>query len=95
MKSFQFYLVFLISLTLFSCSSSKSQKNHSDAPTFVLVHGAFQDVQGWNEVKPNLEKRGHHVIAVTLQGRGCVGDTSGASLEAYKQKVVDAVSSAQ
>ena len=33
-------------------------------PTIVLVHGAFADATGWQEVIPLLQRRGYEVIAV-------------------------------
>ena len=41
----------------------------ASAATFVLVHGAFEDASVWQEVKKQLEKKGHQVIAVDLPGR--------------------------
>ena len=62
-------------------------------PTFVLVHGAFQDERAWSEVKPRLEAAGHKVVAVRMAGRA--GDTtplSQISLESYRAQVAAAVS---
>lgn len=61
-------------------------------PTFVLVHGAFQDERAWSEVKPWLEAAGHKVVAVRLAGRA--GDTTPLSqitLERYRAQVVAAL----
>jgi pimeloyl-ACP methyl ester carboxylesterase len=38
-------------------------------PTFVLVHGAFQDERAWSEVTPRLQAAGHKVVALRLAGR--------------------------
>ena len=34
--------------------------------TFVLVHGAFHGAWCWDEVRSELEARGHHTIAMDL-----------------------------
>lgn len=61
-------------------------------PTFVLVHGAFQDERAWSELRPRLEAAGHKVVAVRLAGRA--GDTTplaGITLDSYRQQVSAAV----
>jgi pimeloyl-ACP methyl ester carboxylesterase len=62
-------------------------------PTFVLVHGAFQDERAWSDVKPKLEAAGHKVVAVRLAGRA--GDTNPPvaqiTLDTYRQQVASAV----
>jgi pimeloyl-ACP methyl ester carboxylesterase len=61
-------------------------------PTFVLVHGAFQDERAWSEVKPRLEAAGHKVVAVRLAGRA--GDPTpidAITLDAYREQVADVV----
>lgn len=63
-------------------------------PTYVLVHGAFQDSRAWNTVLPMLEARGIDAVAVNLPGR--VGDGTAleaATLDGYRDavlKVIDA-----
>ena len=32
-------------------------------PTVVLVHGAFADASGWNDVTEKLQKRGYTVVS--------------------------------
>lgn len=62
-------------------------------PTFVLVHGAFQDERAWSEVKPRLEAAGHKVVAVRLAGRaGDVTPLSQITLESYRAQVAAAIS---
>lgn len=34
--------------------------------TFALVHGAWHGAWCWQRLTPELEERGHHVIAVDL-----------------------------
>jgi pimeloyl-ACP methyl ester carboxylesterase len=43
-------------------------------PTIVLVHGAFADASGWNDVTERLQKRGYTVIAASNPLRGLTGD---------------------
>jgi pimeloyl-ACP methyl ester carboxylesterase len=61
-------------------------------PTIVLLHGAFQDEQGWGFVKGRLEAQGYPVVAVRLPGRD--GDTTPIdqiTLDLYRTKVLDAI----
>lgn len=43
-------------------------------PTVVLVHGAFADSSGWNDVITTLEKDGYPVIAAANPLRSVAGD---------------------
>ncbi|MFF3559936.1 alpha/beta fold hydrolase [Streptomyces sp. NPDC002574] len=45
-------------------------------PTVVLVHGAFADASGWNEVVRRLEGEGYDVIAPANPLRGLTGDST-------------------
>jgi pimeloyl-ACP methyl ester carboxylesterase len=45
-----------------------------NAPTVVLVHGAFTDSSSWNEVISRLDEDGIPVIAVANPLRGLAGD---------------------
>ncbi|MFI9004547.1 alpha/beta fold hydrolase [Streptomyces sp. NPDC053541] len=45
-------------------------------PTVVLVHGAFADASGWNEVAMRLQHRGHEVVAPANPLRGLGNDSS-------------------
>ena len=63
-----------------------------DAPTVVLVHGAFQDARAWDGVIPLLQKRGLHAVAVNLPGRdgdGVALDT--VTLDVYRDAVLSAI----
>jgi len=44
-------------------------------PTVVLVHGAFADASGWNDVSTRLQKRGYTVIAPANPLRGVTSDS--------------------
>jgi pimeloyl-ACP methyl ester carboxylesterase len=57
-------------------AAAHAQPNQSSAtrPTIVLVHGAFADSSGWNEVISLLLRRGYPVIAVANPLRSVRGD---------------------
>jgi len=44
-------------------------------PTVVLVHGAFADSSGWNDVTELLQKRGYTVLAASNPLRGLAADS--------------------
>ena len=46
----------------------------SPKPTIVLVHGAFADSSGWNQVTERLQKRGYTVLAASNPLRGLTAD---------------------
>ncbi len=61
-------------------------------PTFVLVHGAFQDERAWSELRPRLEAAGHKVVAVRLAGRaGDATPPAQITLQSYRDQVAAAV----
>ncbi|MCB5167490.1 alpha/beta hydrolase [Streptomyces bambusae] len=45
-------------------------------PTVVLVHGAFADSSGWNDVIQRLQARGHRVVAAANPLRGLASDSA-------------------
>ena len=45
-------------------------------PTVVLVHGAFADSSGWNDVTERLQKRGYTVLAASNPLRGLHTDAA-------------------
>ena len=67
----------------------------SQAETFVLVHGAFQDASSWSAVADRLTAAGHDVVAVELPGRDATGEAARAvSLDDYVATVAEAVAAA-
>ena len=61
-------------------------------PTFVLVHGAFQDERAWSELRPRLQAAGHKVVAVRLAGRaGDATPLGDITLDTYREQVAAAV----
>ena len=57
----------------------------ADAPTIVLVHGAFADGSSWNGVIERLQEHGHTVVAPANPLRGVTADS------AYLRSVVDQI----
>ncbi|MET1039007.1 MAG: alpha/beta hydrolase [Aeromicrobium sp.] len=53
-----------------STSTGAATKHHGPKPTIVLVHGAFADASGWNDVSARLQKAGYTTYAPpnTLRG---------------------------
>jgi pimeloyl-ACP methyl ester carboxylesterase len=48
----------------------------SDAPTIVLVHGAFADSSSWDGVVQRLRQEGHSVLAAANPLRGLDSDAA-------------------
>ena len=55
-------------------SSAAPAAKAAKKPTIVLVHGAFADSSGWNDVITRLTKRGYPVLAFSNPLRGPVSD---------------------
>ena len=60
-------LFLAMATTLFGMTASAQG---SQRPTIVLVHGAWSDQSAWKAVKPLVEAKGYHVLAVNLPGHG-------------------------
>jgi pimeloyl-ACP methyl ester carboxylesterase len=50
-----------------SDASTASASRSASSPSIVLVHGAFADATGWQDLIPILQRRGYSVIAVQNQ----------------------------
>ncbi|NHC13649.1 alpha/beta fold hydrolase [Motilibacter deserti] len=70
--------------TLNSPVSSAASKD-APKPTVVLVHGAFADASGWNEVIERLQRRGYTAVAPANPLRSLVGDS------AYVRSVIEQI----
>ncbi|MCM4085104.1 alpha/beta fold hydrolase [Paractinoplanes hotanensis] len=57
-------------------SSAMAGSPHRPKPTIVLVHGAFADASGWNEVIRRLSGNGYPVLAPANPLRGVVSDSA-------------------
>lgn len=67
-----------------------AQASRSDAPTVVLVHGAFADASSWNRVVPVLERWGVHAVTVDAPLTSLADDVAAArrAIDAAPGKVV-------
>jgi pimeloyl-ACP methyl ester carboxylesterase len=54
----------------------EAARNTGALPSIVLVHGAFADPSGWNEVAARLQRDGYSTTAVTLGGISVAGDVA-------------------
>src|SRR5690606_25786742 len=59
------------------------QRNFSEKPIVVFVHGAFAESSSWNEVIPRLQQRGYTTMAAANPLRSLTGDAE------YVASIVD------
>lgn len=59
--------------------------DQSSSAAFVLIHGAWHSHETWNELTPELEARGHAVVAIDLPGAGA----NAAVPESFHQRSLD------
>jgi pimeloyl-ACP methyl ester carboxylesterase len=72
--------------TSVATSAHGATRNHpSEKPTIVLVHGAFADASGWNDVSTRLQRLGYPVIAPANPLRSVDGDS------AYLRSILDTI----
>lgn len=57
-------------------TAAQAQRPAAAKPTIVLVHGAFADASGWNDVIIRLQKRGYTVLAPPNPLRGLTSDAA-------------------
>jgi pimeloyl-ACP methyl ester carboxylesterase len=77
-----------LALALSSLMGCATQTPSVAAPTYVLVHGAFQDARAWADVTPLLQARGVKAIAVNLPGRASDGSApEAATLDGHRDHV--------
>jgi len=90
MKRVMSSLMVVIALMMVSIGNVAAQ---DDVSVYVLVHGAFQDETGWDDVVTALEDAGQVVVTVQSPGRGD-DQTSAAeqSLMAYRDNVIAVIS---
>ncbi|MFB9434868.1 alpha/beta fold hydrolase [Streptomyces showdoensis] len=55
---------------------SPAPRSHGAKPTVVLVHGAFADASGWNDVVDRLQHEGYPVVAPPNPLRGLSNDST-------------------
>jgi pimeloyl-ACP methyl ester carboxylesterase len=63
----------------------------SARPTFLLVHGAWEDASIWSGVVAELERRGRRAFAVSLPGRGPGAKPSEVTLDMLRDAALAAV----
>jgi pimeloyl-ACP methyl ester carboxylesterase len=60
---------------------------------YILIHGAWEEAQSWNEVIPFLEENGHTVTALDLPGHGASKRAiSEITMAAYVESVASHIS---
>src|SRR3712207_8040107 len=71
-------LLSLSALFLLTASTQAASGSASGAakPTVVLVHGAWADASGWNQVTKRLQKDGYRVLAPANPLRSLDGDVA-------------------
>ncbi|MFI1418109.1 lipase family alpha/beta hydrolase [Streptomyces sp. NPDC020731] len=76
--------------SLASGNGGSSGSGEGARPTVVLVHGAWADDSGWNEVIRSLQSEGYPVVATANPLRGLTGDSAhlAARLKTVKGPVV-------
>ncbi|HTF09847.1 MAG TPA: alpha/beta hydrolase [Asanoa sp.] len=57
-------------------AQAHTRQGHQPKPTVVLVHGAFADASGWNDVAARLNRAGYPVIAPANPLRGVSADSA-------------------
>lgn len=63
--------------------------DEADTETFVLVHGAWQAPYVWDEVKSQLQKKGHTVIIAQLPAHGSDNThPASTSIDSYRDAVL-------
>ncbi|GAB4052632.1 alpha/beta hydrolase [Catellatospora paridis] len=66
-------------------TGAQATGDHGKKPTVVLVHGAFADSGGWNDVTRKLQRDGYPVVAAANPLRGVAHDA--AQLKAKLQQI--------
>ncbi|SNT37309.1 Pimeloyl-ACP methyl ester carboxylesterase [Asanoa hainanensis] len=56
--------------------AAQAHAGHKPKPTVVLVHGAFADASGWNDVAARLIRAGYPVVAPANPLRGVASDSA-------------------
>lgn len=56
-------------------AGGQSASHESARPTVVLVHGAWADTSGWDDVVDSLEAQGYPVVAIANPLRSLLGDS--------------------
>ncbi|MFI1441339.1 alpha/beta fold hydrolase [Streptomyces fructofermentans] len=76
--------------SLASESGGHPEPHEGTKPTVVLVHGAWADASGWNEITESLQAQGYPVVATANPLRSLTGDADylAARLKSIKGPIV-------
>jgi pimeloyl-ACP methyl ester carboxylesterase len=80
------HLLLAVALVFGMAGSATAVPDRGPKPTVVLVHGAFADASGWNDVVRKLQRKGYPVLAPANPLRGVDSDS------AYLRSVLATVS---
>ena len=83
-------LLFAVGLAALGVTAPSQAAGDADKPTVVLVHGAFDDGSGWNNVVPSLLAKGLKVVSVQNPLSSLADDVAAAkrAIDAQPGKVV-------
>ena len=70
------HLLLAVAMIFGIAGSASAVAQHGPKPTIVLVHGAFADASGWNDVIRNLQRKGYPVLAPANPLRGVDPDSA-------------------
>jgi pimeloyl-ACP methyl ester carboxylesterase len=70
------HLLLSLVLVFGVAGSAAAGSDHGPKPTVVLVHGAFADASGWNDVIHRLQRKGYPVLAPANPLRGVDSDSA-------------------
>lgn len=69
-------LLIAVALVFGMAGSASATADRGPKPTVVLVHGAFADASGWNDVARSLQRKGYPVLAPANPLRGVDSDSA-------------------
>ncbi|ONI73994.1 alpha/beta hydrolase [Kribbella sp. ALI-6-A] len=70
------HLLLALALVFGVSGSATAAADHARKPTVVLVHGAFADASGWNDVARSLRRKGYPVLAPANPLHGVDADSA-------------------
>ena len=70
------HLLLAVALIFGVAGSATAVGEHRPKPTVVLVHGAFADASGWDDVARSLQRKGYPVLAPANPLRGVDFDSA-------------------
>jgi pimeloyl-ACP methyl ester carboxylesterase len=79
------FVVALLAGAVGAATPGTASGDSGPKPTIVLVHGAFADASGWNDVTERLQDRGYAVLATANPLRSVASDS------AYLRSILDTI----